>query len=351
MSSKVPALTRALQVIPSGATRTLEIVEVALPEPLPHQAVIKIAYGGVCGSDLGYWLKGAAGVSILKHPMTLGHEVVGTVLQAAADGSGPVAGTLVAVHPATPKDVPGVRYPADSPNLAPGSTYLGSAAHDPHTEGAFAEHIVMDTRMLRALPEGLSLRDAAIAEPAAVAFHSLNQASDLAGKEVLVIGSGPIGALIIAAARRAGAAKITATDLHDTALERARQLGATDVLKAPSLEEISAVQADVVFESSGSIPGLDSAIYGARRGGELVLVGMPAPGQQPASIATIIARELKVTGSFRFNDELDDVLAALADGSYSPGAVVSHVVPFEESVHAFELARDASVSGKVLIEF
>ena len=70
--------------------------------PGPHEAVVDIAYGGICGSDLHYWLHGAAGESILRAPLVLGHEVVGTVVQAAADGSGPAAGTDVAVHPATP---------------------------------------------------------------------------------------------------------------------------------------------------------------------------------------------------------------------------------------------------------
>ena len=75
-----------------------------LPEPTPaaDQSVVAIAFGGICGSDLHYWQHGAAGESILREPMVLGHEVVGTVAQRAADGSGPPVGTRVAVHPATP---------------------------------------------------------------------------------------------------------------------------------------------------------------------------------------------------------------------------------------------------------
>ncbi|WP_415851197.1 alcohol dehydrogenase catalytic domain-containing protein, partial [Tsukamurella ocularis] len=140
----------------------------ALPEPAPaaDEAVIAIDYGGVCGSDLHYWLHGAAGTSILRAPMVLGHEVVGIVDRAAADGSGPAAGTPVAVHPGTPHGVDGVPYPADRPNLAPASTYLGSAAHFPHCDGAFARRVALPTRMLRALPAGLDPRDAALIEPA-----------------------------------------------------------------------------------------------------------------------------------------------------------------------------------------
>ena len=351
MSSNIPSTTRAVQIIPDGETRRLDVVEIPLAAPADNEAVVKIAYGGICGSDLGYWLKGAAGVSILKHPMILGHEVVGTVVKAAADGSGPAEGALVAVHPATPRDKEGVRYPAGSPNLAPASTYLGSAAHDPHCEGGFAEYAVFETRMLRELPAGLSLRDAALAEPAAVALHAVHQAGDLVGKEVLVIGAGPIGSLVVAAAKRAGAAKITVTDLFDGALDRARELGADEVMKAPSAEEIAPVQADVTFESSGSWRGMDSAINGTVRGGTLVMVGMLPPGEQPINISIAIARELHMVGCFRFNDELDEVIQAFADKSLFVDPVVSHVLPLEQAVEAFETAKDASVSCKVLIEF
>nr|WP_229723201.1 zinc-binding dehydrogenase [Rothia aerolata] len=338
-------------MIPEDGNRRLAVVDLEVPAPAANQAVVRIAYGGICGSDLGYWLKGAAGVSILKHPMILGHEVVGTVVVAAADGSGPAEGALVAVHPATPHEVEGIRYPASSPNLAPGSTYLGSAAQDPHTEGAFSQHAVFEARMLRELPAGLSLRAAALAEPAAVAFHAVERAGDLAGKEVLVIGSGPIGALVIAAAKRAGATKITATDLFDSALDRARELGANQVFKAPTNEEIAKVQADVVFESSGSKFGLDSALNGVVRGGRVMMVGMLPPGEQPVNMSLAIARELELHGCFRFNGEIDDVLTALADGSLFVDPVVSHVMPFEEAVTAFEIAKDSSQSCKVLLEF
>ena len=84
------------------AAGDLRIEDVPLAAPGPDEAVVEVAYGGICGSDLHYWLHGAAGESILKAPMVLGHEISGTVVVAAADGTGPAAGTPVAVHPATP---------------------------------------------------------------------------------------------------------------------------------------------------------------------------------------------------------------------------------------------------------
>ncbi|BAS09457.1 sorbitol dehydrogenase [Arthrobacter sp. Hiyo4] len=117
------------------AAGDLRIEEVPLGAPAADEAVVEVAYGGICGSDLHYWLHGAAGESVLKAPMVLGHEISGTVVRAAADGP---------ARPRAPgRGPPGhagpgageVRWPADRPNLSPGCTYLGSAARFPHTDG------------------------------------------------------------------------------------------------------------------------------------------------------------------------------------------------------------------------
>lgn len=324
---------------------------VHLTEPREDEAVVEIAYGGICGSDLHYWLHGAAGESILRQPLVLGHEVVGTVKAAAANGQGPAAGTRVAVHPATPGGS-GARYPEDRPNLSPGCTYLGSAARYPHTQGAFSQFAVLPARMLRPLPEGLSLKTAALAEPASVAWHAVARAGDdIAGKRALVIGSGPIGCLIVAVLKRAGAAEITAVDVHEEPLAIARQVGATRTILARDAEAIAAVEADITLESSGNYRGLDSAIRGTMRGGKVVMVGLLPSGEQPVAISLAITRELDLLGSFRFNSEIDDVLGALADGSLYVDPVVTHEYPFSESLEAFHTAKDSRLSGKVLISF
>ncbi|MDR6508833.1 L-iditol 2-dehydrogenase/L-idonate 5-dehydrogenase [Arthrobacter oryzae] len=332
------------------AAGDLRIEDVPVKAPAPGEAVVEIAFGGICGSDLHYWLHGAAGESVLKAPLVLGHEIVGTVLQAAADGTGPVAGTPVAVHPATPG--PGAaRYPEDRPNLSPGCTYLGSAARFPHTDGAFSRYATLPARMLRALPAGLSLRRAALAEPAAVAWHAVARAGNVKGKTALVIGSGPIGALAVAVLKRAGAARIVAVDMHPRPLEIARAVGADEVLTGDDAEAIAAVEADVVIESSGSHHGLASAIKGAVRGGKVVMVGLLPSGPQPVLISLAITRELELLGSFRFNTEIDQVLAALADGTLFVDPVITHDFPLHRGLEAFDVARNSAESGKVLLDF
>lgn len=328
----------------------LRVEEIALADPAPDEAIVRVVFGGVCGSDLHYWRHGAVGESILKAPMVLGHEVVGVVTRAAADGSGPAAGTPVTVHPAT-REHSDVRFPADRPNLSPGVKYLGSAARYPHTEGAFAREVVLRSDMLRELPEGLSLRTAALIEPASVAWRAVSRAGDLTGKRVLVIGSGPIGALVVAIAKRAGAAEIIATDMHEHPLSVAKTVGATRTLHAGDADGIAAVEADIVIESSGNHRGLASAIRGATRGGTVVMVGLLPTGEQPVLISLAITRELTLTGSFRFIDEIDQVIAALADDSLFVDPIVTHSFPVREALDAFAVAADPSVSSKVLLEF
>jgi L-idonate 5-dehydrogenase len=334
------------------AAGDLRIEDVALAVPGPDEAVVEVAYGGICGSDLHYWLHGAAGESILRAPMVLGHEISGTVVRAAADGTGPAAGTPVAVHPATPGPGEGdIRYPADRPNLSPGCTYLGSAARFPHTDGAFARFVNLPSRMLRALPVNLDLRTAALIEPASVSWHAVARAGDVAGKSALVIGSGPIGALAIAVLKRAGASRITAVDMHAKPLEIAAAVGADQVLQATDADAIAAVQADVVIESSGSHHGLASAIQGAARGGTVVMVGLLPTGPQPVLISLAITRELNLKGSFRFNNEIDDVITALADGTLHIGPVITHEYPLSQGLEAFATAKNSAESGKVLLNF
>ena len=345
----VPTSAPGLVVHRAGDVR-VEPVPVAAPGP--DEALVEVAYGGICGSDLHYWQHGAAGLSVLAEPMLLGHEVVGVVRRAAADGSGPAVGTPVAVHPARPSAGDGsIRYPVDRPNLSPAGTYLGSAAHRPHTQGGFVRFLPLATSMLRALPPGLPLRTAALAEPASVAWHAVARAGDVAGRRVLVVGAGPIGLLVVAVLVRAGAAEVVVTDLHEEPLDRARALGATRTVLATARDELTAVQSDVTVESSGSAPGLGTAIRSTTRGGRVVLLGLLPPGDQPVDVATVIARELDLVGSFRFNDEIDPVLDALADGSLEVGAAITHELPLARALEALEVARDPRVSGKVLLTF
>uniref|UniRef100_UPI00286B27C6 zinc-binding dehydrogenase n=1 Tax=Pseudolysinimonas sp. TaxID=2680009 RepID=UPI00286B27C6 len=133
--------------------------------------------------------------------------------------------------------------------------------------------------------------------------------------------------------------------------ERALALGATRALAADDSAAIEALDVDIAIESSGSSAGLGAAIRATARGGRVVMVGLLPPGEQPVAISRAITREIDLIGSFRFTDEIDEVIAALAGGEIDPTAVVTHEFEADDALAAFEVARDASASGKVLLRF
>ncbi|SDL38732.1 alcohol dehydrogenase catalytic domain-containing protein [Nonomuraea jiangxiensis] len=341
--------TRALVVTGPGHL-TIQPRPVATPRP--HEAVVSVAYGGICGSDLHYWKSGRVGEAVLRAPMVLGHEVVGVVAEPAADGSGPPAGGRVAVHPAR------VCGRCDhclrqEQNLCEDMRYLGSAARMPHTDGGFAERLVMPAGRLVPIPDGLDLRTAALAEPASVALHGLRRvertARAIEGGDVLVVGAGPIGLLCVALARIAGAATVTATDLFDEPLRLARRIGATHVVRAGGDDPIPA--ADVAIESSGSSAGLTTALTALRRGGTLVSVGHLPPGGVTAPLHLAVTRELTLAGSSRFHHEMPDALSIMNAAAERFAPVVTAVFGLDAAPAAFEEAADARRSSKVLVSF
>lgn len=328
----------------------LRVEELPVPLPGPGQALVAVRYGGVCGSDLHYWRHGGVGDFRLREPMLLGHEVVGTVVAYGDGASGPLAGTAVAVHPATPCG----RCPECTDgrrNVCRDTRYLGSAARFPHVQGGFAARVVVPADQLRPLPAGLGLRRAALAEPLSVALHAVRRAGDVAGRHVLVTGAGPIGCLVVAAAKAAGAASVTVTDLLPAALEYARAAGADTVVRADEPDDAGwPAEVDVAIEASGVAAGLDTCLRLVRRGGVVVQLGMLPPGHSPFAGNLVVSREIELRGAFRFDTEFDAALELLAvEGSFD--GLVSAVVPVRQAEEAFALAADRSRSCKVLLDF
>ncbi|MFE2064703.1 L-idonate 5-dehydrogenase [Streptomyces sp. NPDC059467] len=322
----------------------LRVAELPSPQPGPGQVLVDVRYGGVCGSDLHYWRHGGVGDFRLREPMVLGHEVVGTAV------TGPLAGLPVAVHPATPCGV--CPECADGrANVCRDTRYLGSAARFPHVQGGFAARLAVPAGQLRPLPEGLGLRRAALAEPLSVALHAVRRAGAVAGKHVLVTGAGPIGCLVVAALRAAGAAHVTVTDLLPEALRYAAVAGADTVVRADDPADSGwPTEVDAAIEASGVAAGLDTCLRLVRRGGVVVQLGMLPPGRSPFAGNLVVSREIELRGAFRFDGEFDEALELLAREPAFDG-LISAVVPVREAEEAFRAAADRSRSCKVLLDF
>lgn len=314
-------------------------------EPGPDQVRLRIKYVGICGSDLHYYYQGANGAFVITEPLTPGHELSAVV---DLDPSGEYApGTPVTVHPARyGTSAPGIE---DRPHLWPGGDYLGSASVTPHRQGAAAEHLVIDRANLRRLPESLPLKRGALAEPLAVSLHAVTIAGDVTGKKALVLGSGPIGLLAVAALLHRGAASVDVTDVRPEPLERARALGADrTILVGEETPELSAY--DVVLECSGAPISLSSAVQAVRPAGIIVQVAILPNQDIPVNLAALVAKEVQLRGTQRFDTEIDEAIELLAEDARFD-AVVTQSITAAEAESAFATARDASLSAKVLLEF
>ncbi|MCK2024018.1 L-idonate 5-dehydrogenase [Microbacterium sp. kSW2-24] len=314
-----------------------------IPEPGAGEVRLRVGFVGICGSDLHYYFHGANGEYTIREPLVPGHELSGVV---DLDPSGRLAaGTPVTVHPARyGASVPGLE---DRPHLRPGGDYLGSAAANPHRQGGASEYLIVEEHMIRVLPDGLPLERAALAEPLAVALHAVGLAGDVSGKRVLVIGAGPIGLLVVAAAVHAGAGVVGASDVRTEPLDRAQALGATEVALV-GRDTIENESYDIVFECSGVGVALTQAVRATRRTGTIVQVGMLPNSDIGVNLAPLLAKELTIRGAFRFSTEIDDAVRMLAE-SDALDPVISHVLPASDAVNAFTIARDSSASAKVLL--
>jgi len=317
--------------------------DAVVPEPAEGEVRLRVRYVGICGSDLHYYFHGANGEYAIREPLTPGHELSAVV---DLDPSGRLApGTPFTVHPARfGPEVPGLE---EKPHLRAGGDYLGSAATVPHRQGGASQYLVVDERMIRVLPEALPLERAALAEPLAVALHAVGLAGDVSGKRVLVIGAGPIGLLVLAAVAHAGAGAIGAGDVREEPLERAAALGATELLLV-GRDATADESYDVVFECSGAPAALTQAVRATRRAGSIVQVGMLPDRPIEVNLAPVLSKELTLRGAFRFSAEIDEAIALLAE-SERFDAVVTHVIDAEDAVEAFTIARDSSISSKVLL--
>jgi L-idonate 5-dehydrogenase len=335
------------------APHDLRIEEREPPALGPRDVRVRVRNGGICGSDLHYFHHGGFGAVRIRHPMILGHEVAGEVIEIGREVTGVGPGQRVAVNPSLPCNAC-AQCRAGRQQHCLDMRFYGSAMRDPHVDGGFREILVCDES--QAIPADMPAERAAFAEPLSVCLHAAHQAGDLLGRRVLVTGAGPIGALVVLVARLAGAAEIVTTDLAPAPLAMSRRIGADSALNVKENPDALAPFAegkgrfDVAFEASGSGAALAGALAVVRPRGTIVQIGN-AVGEVPVPLATLLAKEITLRGSFRFHAEFAQAVTLLASGRLDVSPLLTEVVPLADAVRAFELATDRSRAMKVQIGF
>ncbi len=328
------------------------------PDPAalqPTELLVRIGAGGICGSDLHYYQHGGFGTVRVKEPMILGHEVSGTVAAIGSAVKSVKVGDIVAVNPSRPCGK--CQYCAAGMfNHCLDMRFYGSAMRFPHVQGAFRDALVCEETQAVPVPAGVSLGEAAFAEPLAVCLHAVRQSGGVKDKRVLVTGCGPIGCLTILAARYGGAREIVATDVVDGPLAMAKRVGADQTINvAASPEAMQPFAAnkgsfDVALEASGNAQALASAFDVVKPKSVIVQVGLGGT-QFPIAINTLVAKEISLRGTFRFHEEFAEAVAAIGSRRLNVTPVLTQTLPVDDAVRAFELASDRSQAMKVQLAF
>lgn len=341
-----------MKCIVAHAAKDLRVEDHEAASPGPGEVQIRMAAGGICGSDLHYYNHGGFGTVRLKEPMILGHEVSGHIAALGDGVTGLSVGQLVAVSPSRPCGTC-VYCHKGQPNHCLNMRFYGSAMPFPHIQGAFRETLVADAAQC-APADCLSAGEAAMAEPLAVVLHAAGQAGDLMGKRVLVTGCGPIGMLAILTARAAGATEIVATDVTPFTLGMAEKIGADRAINAMSAEGLTGYAAgkghfDILFECSGNAAALTSAVPALRPRATIVQLGLG--GDMTLPMQAMTAKELTLRGSFRFHKEFFSAVALMQRGQIDVRPLITHTLPLDQAVSAFDLASDRTQAIKAQIQF
>ena len=224
----------------------------------------------------------------------------------------------------------------------------------PHIQGGFSQHLVCRAENAVPLLSGSDSAAGAFAEPLAVTLHSVGEAPVYGGR-VLIMGAGPIGALLVLAARYAGAREIIATDIQDGPLTYARKAGADRTINvANHADDMAAYAAnkgyfDVVFEAAGQGATVSNALHWVKPRGTIVLVGQGATAEIPVSM--VVTKEIRLRGGFRFDKEFALAVDLIGSGRINVGPLLSDTLPLAEASQAFQLAGDKTRTMKVQIAF
>lgn len=317
----------------------IEVQQRPVPEPRPHEAVVRVEAVGVCGSDTAYYKVGRIGDWVVDGPIVLGHEVSGQVVQVGDAVDNVAVGDRVAIEPGTPcrhcRECRAGRY-----HLCPDLVFLATPPYD----GALVEQLVIDARNLFPIPDDLTYEEAALLEPLSVGIWGCRRAGLEPGDDVLVTGAGPVGLLAGATARALGAASVTVTDISDFRLGVATTMGLeTERSDAPTERTF-----DVLLECSGAPGVLAQGMRRLRPAGRAAMIGLPKE-EVTLPLSQLNVNELSLSLVNRYNNTWPLAIALVSSRRVDVRPLVTHHFPLEESAEALTLGGRVPDSMKAVI--
>lgn len=357
MPAGEPALPETATSVAVTGVQELTTLTEPLPTPGPGEALVRVAYTGICGSDIPRYFDGG----VHAFPQVLGHEFSGVVaaLGPAADESAPRApgnsapqvGARVAVAPLVPCHEC-ERCLAGAPAQCGHYSFIGS-----RRQGAMSDYVVVPQVNLVPVPHALSLKAAALVEPLSVAIHGVDKAPDPAGQSVVILGGGVIGLMTLLYVLDRGAADVTVVDVAPFNLEMATRLGAHRVVD-PRDGGMAALAstAHLVVETAGAAATRAQSLEVAAKDGHVVYVGTPSADLvlDPHAFELILRGELTLHGSWMSYSapfpgaEWTTAARILAEADFDPAVLVSHEFPLDRVADGFAAIREGERRLKIM---
>ena len=325
----------------------LEMQTVPLPDTRPGEILLRVGYGGICGSDVHIYHGKNPRV---KYPLVMGHEMSGWVADVGGEcGPDWKAGDQVAVNP--------LLWCGACDPCRRGYTHvcqkLGLIGID--TDGAFAEYVKVRPSQLIRVPEGMGLDAAALAEPLAVGVHAVNCSGAQAGDRGVVLGGGPIGLMVALAARAAGAEMVAVGEVSPFRLGKAGKMGFKTLdpqngsVKEQVLDITRGAGADVVFEAAAAAATSAQMTGLLRTRGTAVVVGVHRQLAQ-VDLQDVNLRELHILGSRVYTPNDFKTAVSLMPQLSELREVITHRLPLEAAQSGFDAAMASGESLKVLLK-
>ena len=322
---------------------SLAVAAVEHRDPGPGAVRVAVAWAGICGSDRDV-LAGTRPEGYVRYPVVPGHEWSG-IVDAVGDGVDP---SLVG----KPVVAEGFRSCLTCQACLRGDTTLCESTYEETgftQPGAWSDHVTVPARLLHVLPPGANLRSAAGLEPGACVAEAFLLAQPQPGERVAVVGGGNLGLLGTQLLAGVEPAELVVVDARADIAERARRCGATDVQRADDADLEG--RFDLVVEAAGGRGSAALAVHLARRGGRVVLTGIPTDPDDSIPTAQLLTRQLTVHTVFGAPHRAwEHAVHAFSVGTLEPGVLVTHELPLDEIAAAFRLLDERPPGlGKILL--
>ena len=296
---------------------TIEMRDISVPVPEDDQVLVKVEAVGVCGSDVHFYAHGNIGTMIMSEPFVLGHELSGVITAVGSKVDASRVGKRVAIEPQRPcrtcNECRHGRY-----NLCPNIIFYAV----PHVNGAFTEFVTIQNDFAFDLPDNVSFEAGALLEPLSVAIWSCQRAQISVGSRVLIAGAGPIGVIMAQTAKAFGASEVIITDMVEARREFALMHGATRAID-PSKESVHGLDVDAFIDATGVSRAVYDGIKAIGPNGRAILVGM-GDDDVLLPVDYIQAREIWVTGIFRYTNTWPTAIELVSTGKVNLDALVTH---------------------------